>query len=188
MSIGPGEYIDPQTKLLQYMPLDELGHPVPQPQYVVMREETAEYVQHPALLSMPNFEWSLLPFSFDDLTGSSHITGAYCGSYKIVDFADLPGMTHLGALPVTDGRLLPTFSFRYSDGAEETMERVVAAEAFGNGVLHPDHEGREPSVYIIGRDIGRRNPATGEIEYEPQPKVVIKHFAMNCIVQDEANT
>jgi hypothetical protein len=100
----------------------------------------------------------------------------------------LSGIGYLGLRVADDGRNLPVFHFRYSNGKDETAERIVAAEVFGNGVLHPGHAGQEPSPYIVGYDIGRRDADNTGITLFNPVNVIRKHFAMNRIRRpDDAN-
>ncbi len=81
----------------------------------------------------------------------------------------------------------PVVSFLYNKvnpktGGLETEERVLVLRGRGYGE-HPGHQGQAPARYLVGSQIGTRNPETGEVEIPQTPRTIpVKHFSEACIV------
>ena len=101
------------------------------------------------------------------------------------------GVGHLGEYYYLDetGKdiSLPVVAFLYQKwnryGHRESEQRVVIMTGLGYGT-HPEHEGRQPSEYLVGPQIGTYNKKTNILTSLNDSQEIIEpnHFSIACIV------
>lgn len=177
------------------LPRGANGAVIPQAEYAVVRglEDASDLPVAAGLLVDGR---SLMPYAFDTGNGGDHLwVVGDDGQFEPISMSRLAGIDHIGYTE-SGQRILPLVAFVYDSGPLEARpvltdealrrQRVVAACAFGEGVLYPDHVGQPRSPYIIGYHVARRNAHTGEITYVQSAR--IGHFAMSRIAQPAASS
>lgn len=133
-------------------------------EYKILEGSDAEIVINPISLI-------ILPLSPDtepsDLIEGVHNSGLYTDDYNKKKY--------------------PVVSFLYhkhnSEGELESTERVLVLTGIGYGE-HPGHLGQPPTWYLIGADVGRIDPSSGDFRLtEPGPEhgMLPKSFSLACI-------
>jgi hypothetical protein len=101
--------------------------------------------------------------------------------------AFMPGVYKRGIYTGWHHEQKPVVSFLYhkqaEDGQLETTERTIILNGIGYGE-HPGHKGQPATWYLVGPEVARINPETGEITNRVAEKSVglaSKNFSIACI-------
>jgi hypothetical protein len=84
-----------------------------------------------------------------------------------------------------NGEKSPLVSLQYynrdQNGHLETMRRVVLLQSVAYGI-HPDHDGRAPSWYFTGLQLGVQDPDTMEYTRDEVADMRVVDIALSCVV------